>query len=98
MRGSDTCVCRWLRRSWARLIDVGQIERLITEIPVTADSLFGSQLTSVIVDEAKRVKNWTKFCKAAEHCGLQKILPSPADQRVGLFVPLKAEEPDGPAE
>ena len=48
------------------------MERLITEIPVAADALFGGGLT-VIVQEAKRAKDWDKFTKAAGHAGLKKI-------------------------
>ena len=52
--------------------DLGQMERLLTEIPVTADALFGGGLPNVIVQEAKRAKDWDKF-KAAGHAGLKKI-------------------------
>ena len=37
--------------------DLGQMERLITEIPVTSDALFCGGLTNVIVQEAKRAKD-----------------------------------------
>ena len=53
--------------------DLGQMERLIAEIPVTADALFGDRLTNVIVEEATRAKNWDKFTKASGHAGLKKI-------------------------
>ena len=53
--------------------DLGQMERLITEIPVTAEALFSGQLTNVIVEQAKRAKDWGKFCKAAENSGLKII-------------------------
>ena len=38
--------------------DLGQMERLITEIPVTADMLFSGRLTNVIVEVATLAKNW----------------------------------------
>ena len=53
--------------------DLGQMERLIAEILMTEDALFGGQLTNMIVEEAKRAKDWDKFCKAADHAGLKKI-------------------------
>ena len=52
---------------------LGQMERLLTKIPVTADALFGDGLTNVILQEAKRAKDWDKFTKAAGHAGLKKI-------------------------
>ena len=47
---------------------------MLVEIPVSHDSLFGSQLTNVIVEQAKRAKGWDKVVKAAENCGLKKVL------------------------
>ena len=53
--------------------DIGELERLLTEILVSHESLFGGQLTSVIVEQARRARDGDKFIKAAEHCGLQKV-------------------------
>ena len=66
-------------------------ERLLTEIPVTADALFWGSLTNVIVQEAKRAKNWDKFTKAAGHAGLQKItaISSQADDQSSSPPPRK---------
>ena len=53
---------RHLRMQTAKAVlgqsDLGQMERLIAEIPVTADVPFGGRLTNVIVEEAKRATNW----------------------------------------
>ena len=54
-------------------LDLGQLERLLTEIPVTADALFGCGLTNVIVQQAKQAKDWGKFFKPAEIASLKKI-------------------------
>ena len=54
--------------------DLGQMERLIAVILVMADALFGGQLTNLIVEDAKRAKDWDKFCKAGAHTGLKKII------------------------
>ena len=69
---------RHLRLQTAKVVlgqsDLGQMEMLITEIPVTVDAQFGGRLTNVIVEEGKHAKDWDKFCKAAEHAGLKKIM------------------------
>ena len=54
--------------------DIGQLKRLLTEILVSHESLFHSQLMSVIVEQAKRASDWNKFDKVAKHCGLKKVL------------------------
>ena len=64
---------RHLRLQMATAV-LGQMERLIAEILVMADALFGGQLINVIVEEVKRAKDWDKFCKAGEHAGLKKII------------------------
>ena len=63
---------RNLRLQTAKAV-LGQMERLLTEIPVTADALFGGGLTNVIIQVAKRAKDWDRFVKAAGHAGLGKI-------------------------
>ena len=45
--------------------DIGQLEHLHAEIPVSHESLFGSQVTNV-VEQAKWTKDWDKFVKVAE--------------------------------
>ena len=47
---------------------------MLAEIPVSPDSLFHGQLINVIVEQAKRARDWEKFCKAVEHCALKKVL------------------------
>ena len=37
--------------------NISQVECLLTEIPVSPDSLFGGQLTNVIVEQAKRARD-----------------------------------------
>ena len=54
--------------------NIGQLERLLAEIPMSHESLFGGRLTSVIVEQAKRARNWDKFVKVAERCGLKNVL------------------------
>ena len=49
--------------------DIGQLEQLLMEIPVSSNSLFGGQLMNVIVGQAPRARDWDMFCKAVENCG-----------------------------
>ena len=42
---------------------MGQLEQLLTEIPVSHESIFGGQLTYVIVEQVKRARDWDKFVK-----------------------------------
>ena len=53
---------------------ISQLERLFTTILVLPDSLFGSQLTNIIVGQPKRARDWEKLCKESEHCSLKKVL------------------------
>ena len=64
-----------LQMAWAVFgqMDIGELEWLFAEIPVSPDSLFAGQLTNVIVEQAKWARHCEKFYKEAEHCDLKTV-------------------------
>ena len=50
----------------------------------------------MMVEQAKMAMDWEKFCKAAEHCGLKKVLTWPVEPRLaGLLLILLEDEESG---
>ena len=54
--------------------DIGQLERLLAEVTVSHQCLFGCQLSTVMVIQVKRAKDWNRFVKLSEVAGLKKLL------------------------